>query len=205
MSARGQQILIVGSDPLARGGLAHLLGELPGIEGVQVDSGQVSAPLTDRAAAALLDAGPTATPDLDPVRSLAAALPVLVLAASTDVAADAFAAGARSVLPRDVSRAQLAAAIRAVIDGLVVIDAMWASTLLRTRRAREASAEPLTRRELEVLQLLADGLSNKGIAARLHVSEHTAKFHVNAILTKLGAQGRTDAVVRGARLGLVVL
>jgi DNA-binding NarL/FixJ family response regulator len=67
------------------------------------------------------------------------------------------------------------------------------------------AAEPLTPRETEVLQLLVGGFSNKRIASALAISEHTAKFHVNSILAKLGARGRTDAVVRAARLGLVVL
>ena len=69
----------------------------------------------------------------------------------------------------------------------------------------EGPVEPLTPREVEVLQLLSQGLSNKLIGARLGISEHTAKFHVNAISGKLGAQGRTDAVVRAARLGLLLL
>ena len=66
-------------------------------------------------------------------------------------------------------------------------------------------AETLTARELEVLQCIAEGQANKAIAARLHISEHTVKFHVNAILGKLAAQSRTEAVVRATRLGLVLL
>jgi DNA-binding NarL/FixJ family response regulator len=58
---------------------------------------------------------------------------------------------------------------------------------------------------MEVLHLLAEGLTNRAIAERLHISEHTAKFHVNAILGKLGASSRTEAVVRAARLGLTSL
>jgi DNA-binding NarL/FixJ family response regulator len=63
----------------------------------------------------------------------------------------------------------------------------------------------LTPREREVLQLLAEGLPNKTIASRLNISEHTVKFHVNAIMTKLGAQSRTDAVMRATRSGLILL
>ena len=65
--------------------------------------------------------------------------------------------------------------------------------------------ESLTPREVEVLQLLAEGLPNKGIAQRLGISEHTVKFHVNAIMGKLGAQSRTEAVVQATRLGLILL
>jgi two-component system, NarL family, nitrate/nitrite response regulator NarL len=67
------------------------------------------------------------------------------------------------------------------------------------------AVEHLTPRELEVLELVAEGLSSKLIAVRLGISEHTAKFHVNAIMTKLGVQSRTEAVVRAARLGLLSL
>lgn len=66
-------------------------------------------------------------------------------------------------------------------------------------------AEPLTPRELEVLQLLAQGLPNKAIAERLGVSSHTVKFHVNAILSKLGARSRTEAVVLATQMGLTVI
>jgi DNA-binding NarL/FixJ family response regulator len=68
-----------------------------------------------------------------------------------------------------------------------------------------APSEPLTPRELEVLQLLAEGLANKMIAARLHISEHTAKFHVASIMMKLGAASRTEAVTQAARRGLLLL
>jgi DNA-binding CsgD family transcriptional regulator len=64
---------------------------------------------------------------------------------------------------------------------------------------------PLTPREVDVAKLLAEGLSNKLIANRLGISEHTAKFHVNAILGKLGAQTRAEAVAVGVRSGLLLL
>ena len=65
--------------------------------------------------------------------------------------------------------------------------------------------EALTARELAVLRLVAEGLPNKTIAVRLGISEHTVKFHVNAILGKLGVASRTEAVVRATRLGLIFL
>ncbi len=65
--------------------------------------------------------------------------------------------------------------------------------------------EPLSSRELDVLRGLAEGLSNKQIARALGISEHTVKFHINAILGKLGAQSRTEAVVRATRAGLILL
>lgn len=68
-----------------------------------------------------------------------------------------------------------------------------------------SSVEPLTSREVEVLELLAEGLSNKGIAARLDISDQTVKFHVAAISGKLGAHNRTEAVRLGVRRGLITL
>ncbi len=65
--------------------------------------------------------------------------------------------------------------------------------------------EALTPRELEVLAALAEGLSNRSIAARLGITEHTVKFHVSAIFGKLAAENRTDAVRRGVRRGLIVI
>src|SRR3989442_1311175 len=71
--------------------------------------------------------------------------------------------------------------------------------------APEVAAEELTPRELQVLQLLAEGLPNKRVALQLGISEHTVKFHVAVIFSKLDAHGRTEAVTRAARLGLIVL
>jgi DNA-binding NarL/FixJ family response regulator len=65
--------------------------------------------------------------------------------------------------------------------------------------------EPLTPREIDVLSLLAEGAGNKEIAARLHISEHTVKFHVSSILGKLGAATRTEAVTRGYKEGLILM
>ena len=79
-------------------------------------------------------------------------------------------------------------------------------------RLAAAGAQPapepdmaLTRRELEVLDLLAEGASNKGIARRLGISVHTAKFHVGSLLDKLDATGRTDAVAQAVRQGVIHL
>ncbi len=113
-------------------------------------------------------------------------------------------------LPRDASGTQLAAAVQAVALGLLAVDASLGGHLLARARPDTASpptdtAEELTTREREVLELVALGLPNKAIARRLSISEHTVKFHVAAILTKLGAGSRTEAVHLAARRGLVAL
>lgn len=142
---------------------------------------------------------------------LAAEIPIVVLteAASAAVSVQALQAGIRAVLPSEISTDQLAAALQAAGAGLVVLHPTEIPVAFPA--AAQASPplaelpEPLTRREREVLQMLAAGLANKEIAARLKISDHTAKFHVAAILGKLGAATRTEAVALGIRHGLVLL
>ena len=112
------------------------------------------------------------------------------------------------LLLRDIEPEALLATVQAVARGLVVLDPELAAELLPEADEPGAVAPPaeaLTPRELEVLQLLAEGLANKAIARRLDISDHTVKFHVNAIMGKLNAQSRTEAVVRATRLGLIIL
>ena len=115
-------------------------------------------------------------------------------------------------LRRDATPEEIAAALSAVAGGLITLDRRLATLLLQpalpVMSAPEpltGPEEPLTARELEVLQLLAQGLPNKIIATRLHITEHTAKFHVSSILMKLGAASRTEAVTTAARRGLLML
>lgn len=200
----------MGDDPLARNGLALLLAEEAGLTVVaQAAPGAeaIAAARIHRPHAAAWDLGFERKPDLEGLRALAeAGTPVLALLAGEDSAPDALAGGARGVLFRDAEGGRISTALRAIAQGLIVIDEALAASLLRPQPAPAAAlVEPLTPRELEVLQLLSQGLSNRFIAQKLGISEHTAKFHVNAILGKLGVQGRTEAVVHAARLGLVVL
>ena len=89
---------------------------------------------------------------------------------------------------------------------MVVLDSNLAAAVLPDKSEMPVPpVEELTPRELEVLGLLAEGLANKAIAYRLDISEHTVKFHVNSILSKLGAQSRTEAVIYATRLGLILL
>jgi two-component system, NarL family, response regulator YdfI len=117
-------------------------------------------------------------------------------------------AGVRGVLPHHVTATEIAAAIEAVSAGLLVLHPDGAQTLrLRAmpRPARTERGERLTARETEVLGMLAEGLGNKIIAARLGVSGHTVKFHVASIFEKLGAGTRTEAVTIGLRRGLIMI
>lgn len=115
-------------------------------------------------------------------------------------------------LRRDATPEEIAAALGAVAGGLITLDRRFAPMLLQPTiplapapEHLTGPEEPLTARELEVLQLLAEGLPNKIIATRLHITEHTAKFHVSSILLKLGAASRTEAVTTAARRGLLML
>jgi DNA-binding NarL/FixJ family response regulator len=139
------------------------------------------------------------------------ALVVLLDGANAEDTARALSAGARAVLDRSASRNEIIAAIKAAIAGLVVVPANFVVTLLPEvpladlLKADGAGRARLTSRELEVLAAMADGASNKMIARRLGISFHTAKFHVAAILGKLDADSRTEAVPKAAQLGLVML
>jgi DNA-binding NarL/FixJ family response regulator len=110
-------------------------------------------------------------------------------------------AGPGGVLQSDASASQIVQAIRSIASGLTIFD----SALAPQSSEEESPGEQLTPREGEVLRLLADGLANKDIAAKLGISEHTIKFHIRSILGKLGAASRTEAVTRGLRSGLIEL
>jgi len=117
--------------------------------------------------------------------------------------------GVQAILPRDSSASEITSALHVVSEGLVVFSPNFLRLLLPTpseggEQDFEYLIDPLTTRESEVLALLAGGAGNKEIAAQLRISEHTAKFHVSAILSKLGATTRTEAVSRGYRLGLIL-
>ena len=115
----------------------------------------------------------------------------------------------RAWLLRDATGPELAAAVTAVAGGMVVLDPSIASAVLDggARIVREAGggSPAITAREGDVLRLLALGLPNKAIARRLGISDHTVKFHVGALLQKLDARSRTEAVASAVRRGLLAL
>ena len=119
---------------------------------------------------------------------------------------DTIRSGVKAVLPTDVTSDKLIAAIHAVDEELIVVPDEGFLTLIRTPHSPASSlVEPLTKRESEILSAMADGRTNKDIAARLKISEHTVKFHVATILSKLGATGRTEAVSIAMRQGLIMI
>lgn len=112
--------------------------------------------------------------------------------------------GLRAALPLGATADELAGAVSAVRAGLLVLhpEALAPSS---ARATAVVSAAPLTSREREILEMMADGAHNRTIAARLGISRHTVKFHVTSILTKLGAESRTEAVTLALRGGLLAV
>jgi len=146
-----------------------------------------------------------------------APLPILLLVSGAPPGLPELAAlSARpwGLLSLEASAEELSAALNALHEGLFVSSPALIQPYLSPQaqearplagRLDEIPGGALTEREGEVLGLLAQGLANKQIAARLGISEHTVKFHVSAIYSKLGASSRTEAVRLGVRLGLIVL
>jgi two-component system nitrate/nitrite response regulator NarL len=199
------RVLVVGADPLARAGLISVLGGRADVtlagEASPGDAEEAAARTS--AAAIVWDLG--VAPEAGAaIRPPAERLPVVALAATDGAAADALRAGARAVLLRGSPADAIAAALVAAERGLAVLDPALSREWVHAPEPAPG-ADALTAREREVLGLLGEGLANKAIAARLGISEHTAKFHVNAILAKLGVGSRAEAIVRAARLGLLVL
>lgn len=210
------RVLVVASSPLARAGLTALLD---GAEGISIvgqsadDNGLADALDVYQPDALVWDMGWEPLQNLDRLGEVGEAA-VLALIADEGAALEAspalIGAGVRGLLLQEAGAGTLAAALNALGQGLVVITPQVAGSL-RTEPALGGESAPaplvdaLTPRELEVINLIAEGLPNKNIAGKLGISEHTVKFHVNAILTKLGAQSRTEAVVRATRMGLIAL
>ncbi|MEN9226518.1 MAG: response regulator transcription factor [Thermostichus sp. HHBFW_bins_43] len=118
----------------------------------------------------------------------------------------------RALLIREATAEEIRQAVQAVVAGLWVIHPehlRWSITFAPTAAANPALGETpppvLTPREIEVLNLLAEGSGNKAIAKQLQISEHTVKFHITSLFHKLGCTSRTEAVTAGIKLGLILL
>lgn len=149
---------------------------------------------------------------LEQLRAQGSPVPVLVLTTFDDdeLVLQALRAGARGYLLKDVTVDQLAHAVRILDGGGTLISPSITDGLLRAIRSgpseaedRAAPLQPLTEREIDVLRLLAEGYSTRGIAGLLHLAEGTVKNHISTILQKLGARDRTSAVLRALREGVL--
>jgi len=202
-------VLVAADDLSSESDLAELLADYAGRAAVSRAEGE--ADLADIVEAVHPDVvvwEPEWDPDLISERLADLGNPhpaVVMLVPEEAESAAAVSRGAQGVLRRDIDGASLMAAVRAVSAGLLVLDPGVFGAQMMSRGEDGPLAEPLTARELEVLQLLTEGLTNRAIAERLRISENTAKFHLNAILGKLGARNRTEAVTLAARAGLIIL
>lgn len=208
------RVLLIARQPVTRAGLQGILAErqdtvlVVGAASSPGDIPQLAAKLQPTVALVVADSA-------DELAMLASALegarlPTVVLSNSlariqTGLALEA---GVRGFLRLDVTAHEIVAALNAAAQGLVVLDTLLVRLppeLPGSERQGERPRGSLSDRELEVLGLVALGLPNKAIARRLRISEHTVKFHVGSILSKLDAVSRTDAVTRAARRGLLAL
>ncbi len=202
------RILVIAEEALARAGLAALLTAESGLRVVgQLGAVSISDLELYDPDLIVFDLGWDVEHSVEILRELAETeLPLLALVPDDEHASIVWASGVRGLLLRETDGATLLAALRGMEAGLVVLDSSLATVSPPVSDSElEQPSEALTPREKEVLQHLAEGLSNRAIALKLEISDHTVKFHVNAIMGKLGAQSRTDAVVRATRLGLIVL
>lgn len=179
------RVLVLTTGPVTRDELAQRIG---------VRSDIVICDSADEAQVAVLDAtgGEESLSALD-----ALDIPVVVLSDSSSISKLALSRGARGVIDPDASTGGLVAALVAAVNGLTVIDTP------RDLVAQPGDHPKLTRRERQVLDLVARGCSNRHIAELLDISEHTVKFHVGGILGKLNAATRAEAVAIAAREQLI--
>jgi DNA-binding NarL/FixJ family response regulator len=215
------RVLVAASSPVVRAGLEAVIAGAGGYELARA-GGVHPRELADAAASTGADvlvvelaAGDDLPLPLAADAAVAIGGPAVVLLAERPGAAwvaDALRAGALAVLPRDARPEEITAAVDAAAAGLVVLPAALAVELA-SRSAEGPVPEPrlpfadpgLTPREREVLELLARGMGNKGVARVLGISEHTVKAHVGAVFDKLGASTRAEAVAIGVRMGLLLL
>jgi DNA-binding NarL/FixJ family response regulator len=199
------RVLIAARSAVVRAGLEALLASSPGISVAGSDS-DLSAADALRPDVVLAAFPPEELPAPADGRTPA----VVLLTNETQPAwtPEALRLGVRALLPRDAGAAEILAAVEAAANGMAVLDPRDLETLLAgapVPAPATGEAPALTARELEVLRMMAEGAANKTIAWKLNISEHTAKFHVASILTKLNASTRTEAVTMGIRRGLILL
>ena len=203
-------VVVVDDHPVVRAGLLALLGTRPGLH-VVGEAGSCEQAL--RLAAELapdvilcdlrLGPGPDGVAVTRAVRAAGASAPAVLILTTYDHDADlvrAVEAGAAGYLLKDAGPDQIVAAIAAAARGETLFGPELTQRVVATMRVRRVE---LSAREIEVLALVARGLSNREVARRLVVSEATVKTHLNHVFTKLGAESRTAAVAAARAAGLL--
>lgn len=203
-STRPVRVAVVSGYPAVHAGISVLLSRDPAIEVVELGNDlsilTIDTIVVDHAG---LDTA------VELSRELASRPPFVVLGAEPETDWPDLGTGPVAFLAGDAGASELVAAVLAVAHGLIVIDPEIAGVAGLRWNGAPPSVDPaddlLTPREMEVLRLVANGLPNKTIAHQLNISEHTVKFHVGSILTKLDAASRTEAVTIGTRRGLLAV
>jgi len=214
------RLFVIAESPLFRAGLRAVLGQMEDGDIVGESAHPDARDVADTEAypdVIVVDPGADGSADdLQELASDAQAPGILVLGPvlDDDRLATLLARRAWGYVPRDADPDRLRWSVRAVANGLLALDPSLATGLFlapsdvlqpEPPAGADGGLDELTAREREVLRLVALGLPNKSIARDLAISEHTVKFHVAAILAKLGAGSRTEAAHIGARRGLVTL
>src|SRR5215470_400106 len=198
------RVLLVSSSAVRRAGLESLIGKAPGLKLVASLHGVRT--IAQRADELQPD---VIIVDLESEIAMQLEWPVVALVESVtpEWAASALRSGVKAILLRDSGTDEILAAVQAAYAGFVMLDPELGLALAKRIRVpqRFESSEDLTERETEVLRLLGEGYSNREMAERLGISEHTVKFHISSILGKLGAETRTEAVSLGIRMGVIVV
>jgi DNA-binding NarL/FixJ family response regulator len=217
MSEGAIRVVIADDQTLVREGLSLMLGLLEGIDvvGVAEDGEQaVALVLSEHPDVALLDLRMPRVDGVEAARRIRAQAPLVEVVVLTTYADDesvvsALRAGARGYLTKDASSEEIERAIRDAVCGRTRLDPAVQERLVEmvtsgpaTQPAAAPPGGPLTERETEVVQLMADGLSNREIASRLFVTEATVKTHVNNVFGKLDVNDRAAAVSWAFRSGL---
>jgi DNA-binding NarL/FixJ family response regulator len=205
------RVFVVASTPVTRAGLRSMLANVEGTD-VRVVGEAASPASPDPSALSEADVVLLADEELLEEAAVVVAedsTQALVLITDDDHAVPrvrALPLRGWGVVSPDAPPEELAAATVAVAQGLIVLPKALTEQLLQGPAVPvEELAEPLTEREREVLELLGQGLSNRLIARELHISEHTVKFHISSLYTKLDVNNRAEAVSQGARRGLISL
>jgi DNA-binding NarL/FixJ family response regulator len=208
------KVLIADDQRVVREGLATIVGGFPGTEvvGLAADGAEAIDLAAERDPdIVLMDLRMPRVDGVEATRVIRGrhpAVPVVVLTtyADDESVIAALSAGAAGYLTKDASRDDIRRALDAAVAGQAILDPAVQAALLKAAQARPArpAALPdgLTDREAEVLGLIAAGLSNAEIAARLFVAEATVKTHINRIFTKTGSRDRAQAAAYAFRHGL---